>query len=237
MSNRGDPPHLLVLWDVDHTLIETRGVGRAIYERAFLSATGRPLEQLANISGRTELDITSESLRINGITPTPEAIAAMTAALVQGYEDGRDELRNKGRALPCAADTLSRLASQSAIFQSVLTGNLRAVARIKLEVFGLDQFVDLAAGAYGDDDPERPTLVELARTRAAERTGVAFKKTSTLLIGDTPKDVHAALAAGVAVIAVATGKTDAAGLRAAGAAKVARDLRECEEIVIGMIGV
>src|SRR6266568_8382733 len=58
-------PRLLVLWDVDHTLIETRGVGRAIYDQAFLVATGRPMTELANVSGRTELDIMTESLRIN----------------------------------------------------------------------------------------------------------------------------------------------------------------------------
>ena len=63
---------LFVLWDLDHTLIETRGVGRALYERAFPAATGKPLTTLASISGRTELDIMAESLRLNDIAPTNE---------------------------------------------------------------------------------------------------------------------------------------------------------------------
>ncbi|MGH3828363.1 MAG: HAD family hydrolase, partial [Pseudonocardiaceae bacterium] len=142
-------PRLLVLWDVDHTLIETRGVGRAIYERAFPAATGTPLTTLASISGRTELDIMAESLRLNNITPTEETITRLARALVRGYQDARDELRRVGRALPGAHDTLASLAHNPTVYQSVLTGNLRDVARIKLEVFDLDHYLDLDAGAYG----------------------------------------------------------------------------------------
>ncbi|HEY0583513.1 MAG TPA: haloacid dehalogenase, partial [Chloroflexota bacterium] len=92
-------PRLLVLWDIDHTLIETRGVGFAIYQRAFPVATGRPLTELAQVSGRTELDIMRETLRINGVEPTTDAVVKLTAALVQGYEDAREELAGTGRAL------------------------------------------------------------------------------------------------------------------------------------------
>jgi phosphoglycolate phosphatase-like HAD superfamily hydrolase len=227
------PAHrLLVLWDVDHTLIETRGVGRAIYDRAFLAATGRPMTELAQISGRTELDIMTESLRINGIEPTDEAVTRLADALIQGYEDGRDQLRTTGRALPGAAETLAELATRPGVYQSVLTGNLREVARIKLEVFGLDRYLDLAAGAYGDDDPERVKLVAVAQKRAGERVGVVFDNGATVLIGDTPKDVAAGLAAGVRIVAVATGKTGAEELRNAGAQAVAADLHECLQILL-----
>lgn len=50
-------PRTLVLWDIDHPLIETRAVGRAICRRAFLAATGIPLAEFAPVSGRTEFDI------------------------------------------------------------------------------------------------------------------------------------------------------------------------------------
>jgi phosphoglycolate phosphatase-like HAD superfamily hydrolase len=225
-------PRLLVLWDVDHTLIETRGVGRAIYDRAFLAATGKPLTALAHISGRTELDIMAESLRINGIEPTDEVVTRLAGALVQGYVDGRDELRTRGRALPGAAETLTELAVQQAVYQSVLTGNLREVACIKLEVFGLDRYLDLGAGAYGDDDSDRSKLVQIAQSRISERTGVRFGSEATVLVGDTPKDVEAGLAAGVRVVGVATGKAGADELRIAGAQMVAADLHECSAMLL-----
>lgn len=234
-STRRPAPRLLVLWDVDHTLIETRGVGRAIYERAFPAATGKPLAILASISGRTELDIMAESLRLNDIEPTDEMITQLARALVRGYQDARDELRTDGRALPGVEDTLASLAHTPTVYQSVLTGNLREVARIKLEVFDLAHYLDLDAGAYGDDDPERPKLVAIAQQRAAERTGVMFDNDATVMIGDTPKDVEAGLAADVRVIGVATGKTSTQELRDIGAHHAAANLVECQIILNRLI--
>jgi phosphoglycolate phosphatase-like HAD superfamily hydrolase len=195
-------------------------------------ATGQSLAELASVSGRTELDIMAETLRINGIQPTDGMVAKLADALVQGYEDAREELRTVGRALPDAHDVLASLADEPAIYQSVLTGNLREVARIKLEVFDLDGYLDLASGAYGDDDSDRPKLVALAQRRAGERTGVVLGNHATVLVGDTPKDVEAALAAGVRVIGVATGTTSAQELRHAGAYDVASDLEESRTVLI-----
>jgi phosphoglycolate phosphatase len=217
-------PRLLVLWDIDHTLIETRGVGGAIFKRAFLAATGVPLSKRADISGRTELDIMRESLAVNGIEPTEERIQLLADTLVRGYDEAREELGNVGRVLPGASETLAELAADPAISQTVLTGNLREVARIKLEVFGLDGFLDLKAGAYGDDASERAELVAVAQTRAAERFGVSFDNDQTLLIGDTPNDVRAGLTAGVRVLGVGTGKTAAESLRDTGAWAIASSL-------------
>jgi len=215
---------LLLLWDVDHTLIETRGVGFAIYQRAFPAATGRPLIELAKVSGRTELDIMRETLRINGVEQTEEAVGRLAAALIHGYEDARAELGGRGRDLPGARETLAELAADETIYQTLLTGNLREVARIKLEVFGLDGFLDLEAGAYGNDHHERAELVAIAQQRASERAGVKFGNDATVLIGDTPNDVAAGLAAGVRVIGVATGKTGLEELREAGATHVTNEV-------------
>lgn len=226
---------LLLLWDLDHTLIETRGVGRAIYQRAFPTATGTPLATLASISGRTELDIMAESLRLHHIEPTDDMVTQLAHALVQGYQDARNELRTTGRALPGAHDTLASLAHNPTVYQSVLTGNLRDVARIKLEVFNLHHYLDLDAGAYGDDDPERSKLVAIAQQRATQRTGVTFGNDATVMIGDTPKDVEAGLTVGVRVIGVATGKTSIQELRDAGAHHVAANLVECLVILNQLI--
>jgi phosphoglycolate phosphatase len=221
-----EPPHILVLWDIDHTLIETRGVGFAIYQRAFPTATGRPLDQLAQIAGRTELDIMRETLRINGIEPTDDAVGALAAALIQGYEDARDELASTGRALPGAQATLQRLAADPRVHQAVLTGNLRDVARIKLEVFDLAGYLDLDASAYGNDHADRAHLVAIAQQRASARTGTVFDNTHTVLLGDTPNDVHAATTAGVHIIGVATGKSSPSELASAGAPAVLVDLTD-----------
>jgi len=221
---------VLVLWDVDHTLMETRGVGFAIYKRAFPTATGRPLDKLAKISGRTELDIMRETLRINDVEPTSEVVGKLAAALINGYDTARDELAATGGALPGAKVTLEYLAAQPEIHQGVLTGNLRDVARIKLEVFGLDSHLDLDASAYGDDHSDRAELVAIAQSRASARTGTTFGNRNTVLIGDTPNDVEAGATAGVRVIGVASGKTSVEELRKAGAADIVADLTNSELI-------
>ncbi|MFD8494973.1 haloacid dehalogenase-like hydrolase [Amycolatopsis sp. NPDC059657] len=219
-------PHTLVLWDIDHTLIETRGLGRAIYDRAFPAATGRRLAKLAQIAGRTEPAIMADSLRANGLEATNQAIQELAAALIRGYEDAREELASVGRALPGAQTALERLAASPGVHQAVLTGNLRAVAQIKLEVFALDHFIDFASSAFGDDHADRSELVTIARERAAAQTGTRFAPGDVVLIGDTPNDVKAALDSGAQIIGVATGKSNEDELRAAGAERVISKLAD-----------
>ncbi|HYZ08686.1 MAG TPA: haloacid dehalogenase-like hydrolase [Pseudonocardiaceae bacterium] len=208
---------MLVLWDVDHTLVETRGVGRAIFERAFLAATGTPFHERPPFTGRTDLNIMRESLQLNGVDPTDEAVRRLSQALVDGYQQARADLRSRGRAMPGAATSLATLAAEADVRQSLLTGNLREIARVKLEVFGLDGYVDFEAGGYGADHTDRAELVHRAQARATRRFGHQFDNAHTVLIGDTPNDVRAARAAGVHMIGIATGGSDVEQLRAAGA--------------------
>ena len=58
----------LVLWDIDHTLIETRGVGGQVYAEAFAKVTGRALEKMPELAGRTEPVIFREATQGYGET-------------------------------------------------------------------------------------------------------------------------------------------------------------------------
>ena len=161
MADRRDE-HRLVLWDIDHTLIETRGVGKRLYVAAFETVTGRDMTDAVEPTGRTELAIFGETLERHGIEPSDELRRRYAAELARQYEEHADELRTVGRALPGARAVLAALAEQATVVQTVLTGNLRAVAATKLRVFGLDEYVDWAVGAYGEDASERAERV-LAR--------------------------------------------------------------------------
>lgn len=228
-------PRLLALWDIDHTLLAAPGIGRIAYARAFAAALGRPMGAMATTPGRTDLDIMAETLVLNGIEPTDELLATLGAAVVEAFQACDAELLARGTALPGARRTLASLAAEPAVHQSVLTGNLREVARLKLDAFGLSDYLDLDSGAYGGDHADRSRLVRIARQRAAERTGVEFDYPDIVLVGDTPLDVAAALDTGARVIAVATGKYPAGELHAAGARNVAADLAECEVLLKRMI--
>lgn len=226
----------LVLWDIDHTLIETRGVGSQVYAEAFAKVTGHPLEKMPELAGRTEPVIFREALKANGLDPDKDLYHQFAAEQARAYAAYLDELRDRGRALPGAAETLRALSERNDVLQSVLTGNTRLSAEIKLRVFHLDRYVDFNIGAYGTDDDARANLVEVARRRAAKAHGVDYVADATFLIGDTPNDVAAAQASGARIIAVATGKDTAADLAAAGADIVLPDLTDTPAILAAIYG-
>jgi len=118
----------------------------------------------------------------------------------------------------------------------VLTGNIRPLAVLKLERAGLGEHLDLAAGAYGDVHEVRAELVTAARAAASQLYGTDFSGPRTVLVGDTPLDVAAALATGARVVAVATGSFDAAELAAAGAHVVLPDLLDTGRLVAAVTG-
>ena len=227
---------LLVLWDIDHTLIETRGVGSQVYAEAFAKVTGHPLEKMPELAGRTEPVIFREALKVNGVEPDEDLYDQFAAEQARGYAAHLDELRARGRALPGAAEALRALSERNDVLQSVLTGNTRPSAEIKLRAFDLDRYLDFDIGAYGTDDDTRAKLVDVARQRAEKTHGFSFDDGATILIGDTPNDVAAAQASGARIIAVATGKDSAAALAEAGAPTVLTDLTDTPAVFATVYG-
>lgn len=218
---------VLVLWDIDHTLIETRGVGRASFAAAFEQVTGHPLERMPHITGRTEPDIYAATVALHGIEEPPP-FPVFAEALAAAYIERQEQLHEQGRAMPGAEHALAHLDALLGIRQAVLTGNTRKVSRIKLETFGFHKYLDLEVGAYGDDDGHRPALVPIAQARAASRDGAEFNQHNTVLIGDSLGDIETAHQGGARVIAVAAGGTPAAELTTADA--VLDDLTDAPEI-------
>jgi phosphoglycolate phosphatase-like HAD superfamily hydrolase len=124
------------------------------------------------------------------------------------------------------------------VHQSVLTGNVRPLAEVKLTAMGLRHSLDLCIGAYGDDHEIRAELVHLARRRAAGvygEPGQDFAGEATIVVGDTPLDIEAALVAGARAVGVATGPYPAADLRAAGAHAVLADLRSTPAVLAALL--
>ena len=227
---------LLVLWDIDHTLIETRGVGSQVYAEAFAKVTGHPLEKMPELAGRTEPVIFREALKVNGVEPDEDLYDQFAAEQARAYAAHLDELRARGRALPGAADALRALSERNDVLQSVLTGNTRPSAEVKLRAFDLDRYLDFDIGAYGTDDDTRANLVTIARQRAEKARGTSFDDGATILIGDTPNDVAAAQASGARIIAVATGKDTTADLANAGADTVLPDLADTNAVLAAIYG-
>lgn len=224
-------PNKMILWDIDHTLIDTRGVGRELSAEAFEQATGMPMTEQARIDGITERVIFRETGRLHGLTTDGADFHRFAEALTAAHVARAAELRERGHALPGAASALDVLAGLPGVRQTVVTGNVRGVAEIKLQTFGLDRHIEWDLGAYGEDADERADVVRMALRRASQRLGHDVSPAAALLLGDTPADVQAALEVGVPVIAVASGRSSEEELREAGATWVLPDLTDAALIV------
>jgi phosphoglycolate phosphatase len=226
---------LLVLWDVDYTLVNAAGLGTRLYEDAFLELFGRELAAVAPKAGRTDRAITLDTLELAGVDEPGRwvddflAVLARRVAAVDGAETAHV------RAVAGAPDAIAALAV-AGLRQSVLTGNIAPLAALKLRAAGLGEHLDLGVGAYGDVHEVRAELVPVARRAAALAYGSDFAGLSTVLVGDTPLDVAAALATGARAVGVATGSFSAAEIAAAGAHAVLPDLTDTALVLAAVTG-
>jgi phosphoglycolate phosphatase len=212
----------LVLWNIDHTLVDVGRVTREAYADAFRRVTGRPLVTLPPTAGRTESEIIFETLAFNDIVTDDDHLPAFTAALTESFAARRKQVRSHGRVLPGAREALTAVGGLPDIVQSVLTGSIRPNAVVKLTELGLDGYVDFEVGGYGSESYPKGALIGLARSRTAEkyvekRFGLPIGQPATVFVGDSPRDVQAARIARTKVIGVATGTANEAALRSAGA--------------------
>jgi phosphoglycolate phosphatase-like HAD superfamily hydrolase len=223
----------LVLWDIDLTLIDARGLGHDWYRTALRAAAGLDLVHVPSFPGRTERAITRELLTAHDLEPTEELVARLHAELIDVATRERDLLPARGRALPGALTALEALAAREDVVQSLVTGNLVEIARFKLAAFGLDEHVDFELGGYGSVSEHRPELVLEAVRLASAKHAREFR---CVVIGDTPHDVDAALHHGAVAIGVATGRSDVAELREAGAHVVLTDLTDTAAVLAAVLG-
>lgn len=221
-----DKQSVLVLWDVDHTLIETRGLGAELYKAGFEEAIGVDMKERADVTGATEPEIFAETMRLNGLMVKVGDKSRYADALARQYESNRKELARRGRALPGASEALAAVRTTAGVVQSVLTGNLKRVAEVKLETFGLREFLDLEVAAYGEDADDRPGLVQIAQAAATRKYGRPYDRTNTLLIGDSESDIRTAQQGGAHVVGIASGKMTQEELDSAGADSTLRDLTD-----------
>ncbi len=226
---------LLVLWDIDQTLIEIGGATRLAYAAAFRRATGRALEQPWQFNGRTELAAATEVLRAHGVNPSRALVDSFIALIVEELHDRADQMRREGRALPGAEDALMACRAVPGVHQSVLTGNVYPLALLKVTVFELIEHLDMRIGAYGGDGLDRTELPAHAWRRAGRHLGRRFSGADTVIIGDTLLDVATGKTAGAHVVAVSTGRDSAADLRTAGADIVLPDLTDTAAVVDAIV--
>jgi phosphoglycolate phosphatase len=226
--------NLLVLWNIDLTLVDVARVTRAAYAEAFAAVAGRPLVHLPQMAGRGEPEVFFDALALNGADMSGAAerlLQPFSAELAQAMLARRDDLKTQGHLLPGAAGALKAAHGLDGAVQTVLTGSSRPNAMLKLAAFDLDRFVDFEVGGYGSEAYPKGTLLRVTRQRVNEKYLAAFDDHSTVYIGDSPRDVDAARVGGARSIGVASGRATAAELRDAGAGAVLPDLTDTQALL------
>jgi len=223
---------VLVLFDIDQTLVDTQGAGVGALRDAALEVFGKAFtSDGVSFAGRIDPLILAELLRANGVEPSEANAAALRHAYAQRLENA---LEGRCLSLPGTHELVDALERIERLTLGVLTGNYAETGRVKLRAAGLDpdRFV---VQAWGGDSPHWPParehLPHVAMARYREAIGESVKPALVTIIGDTPHDVACALSAGCRALGVATGFSSAGDLREAGAHLVVKDLSATEEIM------
>jgi phosphoglycolate phosphatase len=223
---------MLILFDIDATLITTSRAGLAAMEDA-----GRELFGPAFTTDRTEfagrLDplILADLLRHNGLEVTTRSLDAMR----DGY---RRHLPAKLKERRCSAcpgvpALLDALRGRPGVVLGLLTGNFADTGQIKLRACGVDP-ERFSIRVWGDESPHTPPArdhlpeIGIARYRAAH--GPIDPRRVTI-IGDTPHDVSCARAHGCRSLGVGTGMHAPEVLLAAGADHAVKNLAETDAVL------
>ncbi|MGW1599796.1 HAD family hydrolase [Streptomyces eurythermus] len=224
---------ILVLWDIDRTLLYVGDTDRLVYRQVFREVVGRDAERLPERgTGVTMPLAVRELLSSNGV---PDAEVGHLAQVIVDrlpgcLEQHREEMRLSGQIMPGAEAALKAVHQNEQLVPSVLTGNLKASAEIKLATFSLLRYVDVSVGGFASDSPHRPALVSISQRRSASVYGQFFSRTNTVIIGDSLQDVHTGREGGAKVIGVASGTTSAQQLAEAGADRVMPDLTDVDRL-------
>lgn len=200
----------ILLWDIDGTLMRSARTGAykeytiPVLEEIF-GTSGRLAEM--HVSGMTDLQIIFEALAEAGVSQ--EQIVAEVDRLSHRLTEEARRLTGNGvqffQLLPGVRETLQALDDHPRYRSALLTGNIKPMAQLKMELMGLDHFFTLP-GAFGEESHLRRDLPALAADRIRKHLAVDLAAEHFIVIGDTPNDIDCARYFGARAVAVGTGR-------------------------------
>lgn len=191
---------ILLIWDIDGTLIQCNGVGRLAMDAAFYRLYGiKNGFRKISMDGKLDRKIVSEAFFQHDISADD---------LSTFYEKYGKELKvmmsiHKPFVHKGVLDILQRGTESGKILNAVGTGNCSLGGVLKLKYTGLYDYIQL--GSYGSDHDFREEMVAEVIEKANEQRKKPFLKENIYVIGDTPRDIEAGKKNDVKTIAVETG--------------------------------
>jgi phosphoglycolate phosphatase len=214
----------ILLFDIDGTLVSTGGAGAAAWKRAFEELHGIPADigEFTD-AGMTDPDVGARTFKaVMHRDPSPHELAELIQRRLEHLPEAVAE--SKGyKVLPGVPERLRQLSHDGHLL-GIITGNGDGAAHVKLQRANLSRWFTF--GAYASAGLDRAGIVRQAVQRGEAMLGQDVPNSDIYVIGDTPRDIEAAHAAGCSAIAVATGRFDRAALEEAGADHVLETLEE-----------
>lgn len=223
----------LALFDIDGTLTKRRvDAETKKFEDALLSVHGlRVSVNLEETDGLTDRLILKKYLDWHKINEYrfEECFVALHRSFMDLFRECGYEL------LDGVQELLDELQARDVIIGHV-TGNIRKIARIKMESVGIADYFSI--GGYGCfAHTSRHELVHAAVFEAKKSLEFIPNKNNVFLFGDTPRDITAGKKAGVITIACCTGSHSGERLQRENPDLTIKNMREGKNEILRLINV
>lgn len=190
-----------MIWDIDGTLITSKGCGRRAMDRTFYQLFGiKDAFEEIKMSGRLDAWIVRDAMRLHNIVLEDLTVFFETycSLLEEEIAEKRPTI-----IIPGIREILQYTTKLSNIYHALGTGNIERGARIKLAPHAVNGYFPV--GGFGDRPVERWEIIKEAVERSSIYYDLTFDRNDIYVIGDTPFDIECGKKMGVKTIAVATG--------------------------------
>lgn len=218
----------LALFDIDKTLIVGSSCHYNALKKSLTQVYGVENPQtLKNMQGMTDLKIICTTLKNENIDVNTIK-SGLEECMIVMHDNFNEALKMGDLKVLKGVKPLLQDMQEHHIPMGLVTGNMEAIAWLKLDKVGLKQYFEF--GGFGDRVLKRSGLVKKALEASKNTIGTIDKK-QVYLIGDTPRDIWGGQKLNVNTIGVATGDFSEHDLRAAGADYVVKDLTDKDRIL------
>jgi phosphoglycolate phosphatase len=192
---------ILLIWDIDGTLVLARGGGRRAMDKAFLEIYGidNGFEGI-DMAGRLDALILKDAYALHNITNIDSDY--YFNVYCKHLKKDMDNLSEPIDA-PGILELLPKLSSFGNFYNVLGTGNVEPAARIKLKKHDMNRF--FPTGGFGSREADRWQIIEEAIFNAEQHFNLNFEKENIYVIGDTPRDIECGKKLGIKSVGVATG--------------------------------
>jgi phosphoglycolate phosphatase len=221
---------MLILFDIDGTMLATQRAGIAAMTSTFEELAGRPISfEGVEVAGRLDVLIWREIVRRHELEESADAHDRFRKTY-GGHLDRRLRENPTALAFPGVKELVNALHGRPGLTLGLLTGNYPETAKMKVVAAGFDAAV-FELGAWGSDGEHRRDLPPVAMKRYAALGRGLVDPGRVVIIGDTPHDVDCAKVNGCRSIGVATGQFTVEQLSEAGADLAVPTLQETGRLV------